>query len=99
MAAQAFGEYSLLSAKRRAEFLLAIAANLEATLEQLAARMPLETGLPEARVRNEAGRTTMQLRLFASVIEEGSWVSARIDRADLNRKPAAKPTFARCGAR
>lgn len=91
LAAEAFLPYSALAAKKRAEFLRAIAANIEASLDQIVARMPQETGLPEARVRNEAGRTTMQLRLFADVIEDGSWASARIDRADPNRKPAAKP--------
>jgi NADP-dependent aldehyde dehydrogenase len=29
--------------------------------------------------------------LFAQVAEEGSWVNARIDRSDPNRKPAPKP--------
>jgi len=36
-------------------------------------------------------RTCGQLRLFAQVAEEGSWVNARIDRADQERKPAPKP--------
>jgi NADP-dependent aldehyde dehydrogenase len=31
------------------------------------------------------------LRLFAQLAEEGSWVNARIDRTDPNRKPAPKP--------
>ncbi len=91
LAAKAFPIYSAMSAKKRAEFLRAIADGIDAILDQIVARMPLETALPEPRVRNEAGRTTGQLRLFASVIEEGSWSAPRIDRADPNRKPQPKP--------
>ena len=51
----------------------------------------METGLPEGRCRMEKGRTCGQLRLFASLLEEGSWVDARIDHADPDRTPVAKP--------
>ena len=91
LASKAFPIYSAMSAKKRAEFLRAIADGIDAILDQIITRMPLETALPEPRVRNEAGRTTGQLRLFASVIEEGSWSAPRIDRADPNRKPQPKP--------
>jgi NADP-dependent aldehyde dehydrogenase len=46
-----------------------------------------ETGLPEARLTGERGRTVGQLKLFASYIREGSWVDARIDKADPTRTP------------
>jgi NADP-dependent aldehyde dehydrogenase len=36
-----------------------------------------------------------QLKLFAALIREGSWVSARIDRAIPDRKPAPKPDIRR----
>jgi 2,5-dioxopentanoate dehydrogenase len=91
LATAAFAAYRLLDGKRRGEFLRAIAANIDAIVDQIAIRMPQETGLPEARARSEAGRTSGQLRLFAAVVEEGSWVNARIDRADPNRKPLPKP--------
>src|SRR4029077_16991703 len=39
----------------------------------------------------ETARTCGQLRLFAQIVEEGSWVMARIDRADPGRKPSPKP--------
>jgi NADP-dependent aldehyde dehydrogenase len=39
----------------------------------------------------EVGRTTGQLRLFAAMIEEGSWVEARIDSALPDRKPQPRP--------
>src|SRR5207302_10840263 len=42
------------------------------------------------RLQSETARTCAQLRLFAQVAEEGSWVNARMDRADPNRKPLPK---------
>src|SRR5262249_16676640 len=43
------------------------------------------------RIRSETQRTCNQLRLFAELVEEGSWVDARIDSADPNRTPVRKP--------
>jgi NADP-dependent aldehyde dehydrogenase len=91
LAAAAFPVYSNLTGKARAGFLRAIAANIEAAVEHIAARGPQETGLPEARMRGETARTTGQLRMFASLIEEGSWVDARIERAQADRAPVPKP--------
>ena len=79
----------------RAAFLSAIASEIENSIEELAARGPLETGLPEARIRGEAGRTCGQLRMFAGLIEEGSWVHARIDHDVADREPIPKPDL-RC---
>ena len=91
LASAAFADYRALPRSRRAEFLREIAAQLEALGEALIERVMLETALPEARVRGELGRTAYQLRFFAGIVEEGSWVDARIDTADPNRKPAPKP--------
>lgn len=91
LAAAAFAEYSNLPGTKRAGFLRAIAAAIEARIEEIAARGPQETGLPEGRIRGEAARTTGQLRMFAALIEEGSWVDARIERAEPDRQPAPKP--------
>ncbi|MGA1861229.1 aldehyde dehydrogenase (NADP(+)), partial [Azospirillum sp. 11R-A] len=44
-------------------------------------------GLPRARLEGERGRTVGQLRLFAQVVREGSWVEARIDPALPARTP------------
>ena len=90
LAATAFPVYSCLSGKVRAGFLRAIATEIEGAVEDIVERGQLETGLPEARLRGETGRTTGQLRMFASQIEEGSWVDARIERADPDRKPIPK---------
>jgi 2,5-dioxopentanoate dehydrogenase len=50
-----------------------------------------ETALPEARIKGERMRTVNQLKLFASVVREGSWVDARIDTAIPDRQPVPKP--------
>ncbi|QTN31133.1 aldehyde dehydrogenase (NADP(+)) [Akkermansiaceae bacterium] len=91
LAAAAFPVYSSLPGKPRAAFLRSIADKIDAVVEDIAARGPLETGLPEPRMRGETGRTTGQLRMFAALLEEGSWVDARIERAIPDRAPAPKP--------
>jgi alpha-ketoglutaric semialdehyde dehydrogenase len=91
LAAQAFPRFSRLPGKERGAFLRAIAAQIEQLGEALVARATQETALPAARIQSEVGRTCNQLRFFAGIAEEGSWVGARIDRADPNRKPLPKP--------
>ena len=91
LAEEAFASYGRASAHDRASFLRAIARNIEDLGEALVDRATSETALPPERIRSERGRTANQLRLFADLIEEGSWVDARIDRADPERKPIAKP--------
>jgi len=91
MAHQAFGSYSQTSGAERAAFLRKIAENIEGLGDVLMTRATQETGLPEARIRAETGRTCGQLRLFADLVEDGSWVDARIDQADPDRKPLPKP--------
>jgi NADP-dependent aldehyde dehydrogenase len=91
LAAAAFPIYSRISTTARAAFLRRISARIEAITEALVERAHIETALPKPRLTSETGRTCGQLRLFASVVEEDSWVGARIDRADSNRKPLPKP--------
>lgn len=91
LAAAAFPTYSNLSGKERAAFLRAIAVEIEGAVEDIVERGQLETALPEARMRGETGRTTGQLRLFADLVEEGSWVDARVERAMPDRQPLPKP--------
>ncbi|HEX7262499.1 MAG TPA: aldehyde dehydrogenase (NADP(+)), partial [Luteolibacter sp.] len=90
LAAAAFPVYSNLSGQTRAAFLRAIALEVESVVEDIVERGQLETALPEARLRGETARTVGQLRMFANLIEEGSWVDARIDRAEPERKPIPK---------
>lgn len=86
LACSAFAAYSNLSGKIRAGFLRDIASEIEAVVEDIVERGGLETALAEPRLRGETARTTGQFRMFADLIEEGSWVDARIDRADPDRK-------------
>ena len=74
-----------------ADLLDAIASGLEAAGDPLLERAHRETGLPLARLTGERGRTTAQLRSFAEAVREGSWLEARIDRADPGRTPIPKP--------
>jgi NADP-dependent aldehyde dehydrogenase len=90
-AAAAFPIYSQTSGAERATFLRTIASEIEALGQTLTDRAVAESGLPEPRIKGETGRTCGQLRLFATLIEEGSWVDARIDHADPARTPAPKP--------
>ncbi len=90
-ASQASAIYGQLAGHDKGRFLRQIAANIEAIAEEIIERAGLETALAKVRLQGETARTCNQLRLFAEVIEEASWVMARIDRADLDRKPAPKP--------
>jgi 2,5-dioxopentanoate dehydrogenase len=87
LAEEAFVVYRKLSGRERGRFLRHIADGLEAIVPELVERANRETALPEARLKGESARTINQLRLFAQVVEEGSWVNARIDPAQPDRKP------------
>ena len=87
LAEEAFVAYRKLSGRERGRFLRHIADGIEAIVPELVDRANHETALPEARLKGEAARTINQLRLFAQVVEEGSWVNARIDPAQPDRKP------------
>ena len=91
LAYQAFAQYSRWPASRRAGLLRRIAELFEAHASQIIERANQETALPVARLQGETARTCGQLRLFASLIEEGWWLNARIDHADPSRKPVPKP--------
>jgi NAD-dependent aldehyde dehydrogenases len=91
LAGRAFPVYRRVPAADRGKFLRVIAENLEALAGEIVARARRETALPEARCRGELARTTGQLRMFAGLIEEGSWCNARIDHGDPARQPLPKP--------
>ena len=83
--------YGKISGRERAKFLRRIADNIEAFGAKLLDRASLETGLPNERFVSERGRTCGQLRMFADLLDEGSWVDARIDHAIPDRQPVPKP--------
>ena len=87
LAADAFRLVQGLSGRKRAAFLRRIAENIEADGEAIIRRANLESGLPLPRLQGELKRTSGQLRLFAEVLEEGSWVNARLDEGDRSIKP------------
>ena len=93
--ATAFADYRARSGTERAKFLEAIAAEIEALGDTLIHRAHAETGLPLARLLGERGRTCGQLRLFAHVAREGSWVDARIDPALPQRQPLPRADLRR----
>jgi NADP-dependent aldehyde dehydrogenase len=87
LADKAFAVYSKLSGNEKGRFLREIAAGIESAAAELVARAHAETALPEVRLKGEAARTANQIRMFAQVVEEGSWVTARIDPALPDRTP------------
>ena len=90
-AQEAFEDYADRSGADKAKFLRTIADRLEEVAEDLVERMPKETALPEPRVRGETARTIGQLRMFADLIQKGSWLDARIETAQPDRQPLSKP--------
>lgn len=83
--------FGKIPGRERAAFLRKIADNIEALDDTLIQRASLETALPNARFVGERGRTCGQLRSFADLLDEGSWVDARIDHAIPDREPVPKP--------
>jgi 2,5-dioxopentanoate dehydrogenase len=94
-AADAFNVYREKSGAERATFLEAIATEIEALGDALLQRAHAETGLPLARLTGERARTCGQLRLFAQLVREGSWVDARIDPALPDRQPLPRADLRR----
>ncbi len=86
-ATDAFAVFAATSGQERGRLLRAIADGIDASATDLIERAHMETALPRPRLTGEVARTSGQLRLFAQVVEEGSWVMARIDTADPARTP------------
>jgi NADP-dependent aldehyde dehydrogenase len=94
-AEDAFAIFRRTSPEERALFLETIGSEIEALGDDLLERAHLETGLPRDRLTGERARTVGQLKLFATLIREGSWVDARIDTALPERKPIPRPDLRR----
>ena len=75
----AFEVYRNVSGDQRAVFLEQIADEIETLGGELLNVFSKESGLPTERARVERSRTTGQLRKFAELLKEGSWVDARIN--------------------
>ena len=90
-AAAAFQGYRKKSGVEKANFLTVIAEELLNTGDELVIVCYNETGLPAIRIEGERMRTVNQLKMFAALLQEGSWVDARIDTAIPERTPLPKP--------
>jgi NADP-dependent aldehyde dehydrogenase len=90
-----FEVYRQTSFADRADFLDAIADEIMQLDKELIERAHLETGLPETRITGERGRTVGQLKLFVSLLREGSFVEAIIDTALPERKPLPRSDLRR----
>ena len=82
-------------AGERAAFLRKIGEEIDGLGEELLTVCAEETGLGRDRLAGERTRTVNQLRMFANLIDEGSWVDACIDTAQPDRKPVPKPDVRR----
>ena len=89
-ASEAFKTYSKFPGSKKAEFLRAIAEEIEALGEELLDVYTLESGLSKGRAIGERGRTIGQLHAFANHVELGNWVDATIDTAEPERQPIPK---------
>ncbi len=95
LAENAFDVFRQQAADTTASFLENIAAQILTVGDQLIARASAETGLPVPRLIGERTRTLDQLRMFAGMVREGSWVEAIIDLPQPERKPLPKPDLRR----
>ncbi|GGE32632.1 dehydrogenase [Primorskyibacter flagellatus] len=90
-AEDAFWTYGYTTREERAAFLDRIADEIEARGTAITKIGTEETGLPAARLEGERGRTTGQLRLFASHIRQGDYLDRRHDKALPDRQPLPRP--------
>jgi alpha-ketoglutaric semialdehyde dehydrogenase len=90
-AEKAFRSFRKTKGRERAYLLAQIALEIENLGDSLVQICRSETGLTEARIIGERTRTINQIRLFADLLREGSWVNARIDTALPDRKPQPRP--------
>jgi len=91
LASQAFQTYKNTSFDERAKFLDTIAEEIENVRETLLKITPEETGLPEARITGETGRTIGQIKMFAEFIRNSKHTDATIEEALPDRQPLPRP--------
>lgn len=84
---KAFIEYKQTSQLQRAIFLETIADEIINLGDELIVRTMSESNLPRPRIEGERGRTVGQIKMFANLLRDGSWVEASIDEAMPTRTP------------
>jgi NADP-dependent aldehyde dehydrogenase len=87
LAAEAFDRFRETTPDERAHFLETIADKIDALGDELVQRAMQESGLPQARLTGERGRTTGQLRLFAIHLRRGDWAGVTFDTPLPDRTP------------
>ena len=95
LAAEAAGTFAACSAEQIAELLDNIGAEIAALGDALIERAAQESGLSKDRLTGERTRTVNQIRLFAEIVRDGSWVNAAIDTAMPERMPLPRPDIRR----
>ena len=90
-ARKAFRSYSKKSRFERSNFLRTIANEMDKLGEEITEIGSKETGLPEGRLEGERGRTTGQLKMFADLIEDVTYLDIRKDKALPDRAPIPRP--------
>jgi 2,5-dioxopentanoate dehydrogenase len=90
-AENAFATYGRTTGRQKAELLRAIAARLEADGDAIIEQANHETSLGVPRLKNELARTCNQMRMFGALVEEGSWVDARIDHGKVDVRSMRRP--------
>src|SRR5882757_5389748 len=95
LAAEAAGVFAACSAEQVAELLDRIAEEIAALGDALIERAAQESGLSKDRLTGERTRTVNQIRLFAEIVRDGSWVNASIDTAMPERAPLPRPDIRR----
>ena len=87
LAGAAFDYFRSISGQQRAVFLETVAEEIIALGDDLIVRAMAESGLPRARLEGERGRTVGQLKLFADLLREGTWLDLRVDVPLPDRQP------------
>jgi len=90
IANEAFKEYREISGNKKSDFLNEIVNQILILDDELIEIYCKESGLTKERAISERGRTIFQLKSFANLVKEGSWVKAIIETADVERKPIPK---------
>ncbi len=91
LAKSAYLAFKNISGVKKAQFLNSIAEEIPNLGDELIKTAMQESALPEGRIIGERGRTVNQLKMFAELLHEGSWVEAVIEVSDPNRTPIPKP--------
>lgn len=88
---QSFKILKMKSTSEKANFLGIVSEMLIFEKEKIIERCMEETALPFQRLEGEMGRTVNQIKMFAELLNNGSYCNAKIDTAVNDRLPVRKP--------